>query len=621
VSLILVAFLGGVLTILSPCILPVLPFVFLRAGQPFARSGLPLLLGMALTFTAVATLAAVGGGWVVQSTVLGRWVALGFMFLFGAALLVPGLAERASAPFVRLGSRLAASRDGREGGVTASVLLGVATGLLWAPCAGPILGLVLTGAALNGASVQTSLLLLAYASGSAVSLAAALLLGGKPLALMKRSLGAEAWVRRIVGGAAVAAALAIAFGLDTGFLARVSTASTTTLEGRLLDTLVADRAPGAEPSGAGPAMMSGSAAMTSSTAAMTSSTSAMTSSAAAMAGAPAMMAANVAHGEAALPVEGKLPELSGATAWLNSPPLTSAALRGKVVLIDFWTYSCINCIRTLPYVKAWYDKYRDLGLEVIGIHTPEFAFEKRLGNVRRAVADLGVEYPVAVDNDYALWRAFGNRFWPAHYLVDASGQIRYTHFGEGEYDATERAIQQLLAEAGHTAVRAGTVEANGAGAALASSEPDVLSPETYVGYARAANFASPGPMLHDMPREYEIPRELALNEWALRGAWNVHDEFARLEGAGGRIAFHFRARDLHLVLAPRADGAPVKFRVRVDGLPPESDHGVDVDAAGDGAVTEPRLYQLVRQRGEIRDRTVEIEFLGSGVAVYAFTFG
>jgi cytochrome c biogenesis protein CcdA/thiol-disulfide isomerase/thioredoxin len=614
VSLSAVAFLGGVLTILSPCILPVLPFVFLRAGQSFVRSGLPLLLGMAVTFAGVATLAAVGGGWIVQATTFGRWLALGFMFLFGAALLVPRLAERASAPFVRLGSRLAASGDGREGGVGSSLLLGVATGLLWAPCAGPILGLVLTGAALNGASVQTSLLLLAYAAGSAVSLAAALLLGGKPLALMKRSLGAEAWVRRVVGGAAVVAALAIALGLDTGFLARVSSASTTKLESRLLDTLAADRAPGAAPSGAGPAMMSGSPAMTSSAAAMTSSTSAM-------AGAPAMMAANAAHGEAPLPVEGELPELSGATAWLNSPPLNIAALRGKVVLIDFWTYSCINCIRTLPYVKAWYDKYRDEGFEVIGIHTPEFAFEKRLPNVRNAVADFGVEYPVAVDNDYALWRAFGNRFWPAHYLVDASGRIRYTHFGEGEYDATERAIQQLLEQAGHTAVRAGTVDANGAGAALASSEPDVLSPETYVGYARAENFASPGPMLHDMPREYEIPRELALNEWALRGTWNVHDEFATLEGASGRIAFHFRARDLHLVLAPRADGTPVKFRVRVDGLPPESDHGVDVDAAGNGTMTEPRLYQLVRQRGEIRDRTVEIEFLRSGVAVYAFTFG
>jgi thiol-disulfide isomerase/thioredoxin len=334
-----------------------------------------------------------------------------------------------------------------------------------------------------------------------------------------------------------------------------------------------------------------------------------------------MMAAGGVHGESALPVEGALPALDGATAWLNSPPLTTAALRGKVVLIDFWTYSCINCIRTLPYVKAWYEKYRDEGFEVIGIHTPEFAFERRLDNVRRAVADLGVEYPVAVDNDYALWRAFGNRYWPAHYLVDAAGNIRYVHFGEGEYDVTEQAIQQLLAEAGHTGVRAGTVDANGAGAALASSELDILSPETYVGYARATNFASPQPVLRDMPREYEMPPELALNAWALQGTWNVHAESTRLEGASGRIAFHFRARDLHLVLAPRADGTPVAFRVLVDGRPPESDHGVDVDAAGDGTVSEPRLYQLVRQRGEIRDRTVEIEFLGPGVAVYAFTFG
>lgn len=608
--LIVLAFLGGVLTILSPCILPVLPFVFLRAGRPFARNALPLLLGMALAFTGVSTLAAVGGGWVVQGTVFGRWLALGFMLVLGAALMAPSLAERMTRPFVRLGDRLAASagrgeRDlasgGRESGVASSMLLGIATGLLWAPCAGPILGLVLTGAALHGASVETSLLLLAYASGSAVSLAAALLLGGRPLELMNRSLGVDIWVRRIVGGAAVTAALAIALGVDTGFLARISTASTTKLEHRLLGAFERDDGTsGMEQLAAGPAMMS---------------------SASQSAAGPAMMFAGAEPGRAALPVRGTLPDLDGATAWLNSPPLPAASLRGKVVLVDFWTYSCINCLRTLPYLKAWYAKYHDEGLEVIGVHTPEFAFEKRLENVRQAIATFGVSYPVAVDNDYALWRAFANRYWPAHYLIDASGNIRYEHFGEGDYDVTERAIQQLLVEAGHAGVPAGTVSASGAGATLASDEFEVLSPETYVGYGRARNFASPGPPLHDAPREYAIPEQLALNDWALQGRWNVHAESAELEGPRGRVAFHFRARDLHLVLAPGPDGAPVAFRVHVDGAPPGDDRGADVDAAGRGTVSDSRLYQLVRQQGNVRDRTVEVEFLGAGVAIYAFTFG
>jgi thiol-disulfide isomerase/thioredoxin len=334
----------------------------------------------------------------------------------------------------------------------------------------------------------------------------------------------------------------------------------------------------------------------------------------------AMMSARGAAG--ALPVQGMMPPLDGATEWINSEPLTAEALRGKVVVVDFWTYSCINCLRALPFVKAWYEKYRDQGLVVIGIHSPEFAFEKDLRNVRREVKDLGVTYPVAVDNDYKLWRAFGNQYWPAHYFIDAKGNIRHTHFGEGEYDASERVIQQLLVEAGKAnAAAAGLVSADGEGAALASNDADVLSPETYVGHSRADNFASPGGQVPDEAHAYTLPPKMSLNEWGFDGTWTVHEEDAVLNAAPGRIAFRFQARDLHLVLGPGPDGKPVRFRVTLDGAPPGGDHGVDVDAAGEGTVTEQRLYQLVRQSGDVRAHVFEIEFLDPGVMAYAFTFG
>jgi cytochrome c biogenesis protein CcdA/thiol-disulfide isomerase/thioredoxin len=612
--LFVLAFLGGVLTILSPCILPVLPFVFTRADQPFRRSGLPLLVGMAVTFAVVATLAAVGGGWVVQANQWGRWIALALVLVFGLALLLPGFADRLSRPFVALGNRLTTSA-GADGSPRSSLLLGVATGLLWAPCAGPILGLILTGAALRGASVQTSLLLLAYAAGSALSLAVALLLGGRVFAAMKRSLGAEEWIRRVLGGAVVVGALAIAFGLDTGLLSRVSTPGTTRLEQALFGKLMPDRkVPSSDQddvllpdsASANGAMKGGGA---------------MRGPNGATSGGAMMSARGAGGGAGALPVIGKLPPLDGATEWLNSPPLTADGLRGHVVVIDFWTYSCINCLRALPYVKAWYEKYRDKGLIVIGIHAPEFAFEKDLKNVRREVKELGVTYPVAVDNDYKLWRAFGNEYWPAHYFVDASGNIRHTHFGEGEYDESERVIQQLLGEAGGASMPTDLVSATGTGAALASDEVHVLSPETYIGHSRAENFASPGGQVAGVAHDYTVPQKLSLNEWALGGKWTVDEENAAADAAQTRIAFHFQARDLHLVLGPGPDGKPVRFRVRLDGKPPGDDHGADVDADGNGTVTEERLYQLIRQSAEVRDRTFEIEFLDPGVVGYAFTFG
>jgi cytochrome c biogenesis protein CcdA/thiol-disulfide isomerase/thioredoxin len=602
------AFLGGVLTILSPCILPVLPFVFTRAGEPFKRSGLPLLIGMAVTFAAVATLATVGGAWIVRANQWGRWAALACLLVLGLALLLPGIADRLSRPVVALGNKLSNSALRREGSPGASLLLGVATGLLWAPCAGPILGLILTDAALRGASAETSLELLTFAAGSAVALGAALLLGNRAFAALKRSLGAEEWVRRVLGAAVVLGAVAIALGLDTRFLARVSTASTTKLEETLFGAFLPERAP--PPGGDGALLLQGPAMARSG--AMMAGQSAMT--------AGAMMSSVHAAADALGLALAPMPPLDGATRWLNSAPLSREALRGKVVLIDFWTYSCINCIRTLPYVEAWYEKYRGQGLVVIGVHSPEFAFEKDVDNVRRAIRDFGVTYPVAVDNDFALWRAFANEYWPAHYFVDAQGNLRGMHFGEGEYDASERLIRQLLAEAGRT-VTADLAAPNGRGAALASDDLLVLSPETYIGHERAERFASPGGQVPDLAHDYTAPPRSALNEWALSGRWTIGGEQATLNAAAGTIVFHFQARDLNLVLGRGADGERIRFRVRVDGAPPGEDRGTDIGADGAGVVDRQRLYQLVRQRGAVRDRTVEIEFLDPGVMAYAFTFG
>ncbi len=576
--LLVLAYAGGVLTIISPCILPVLPFVFARVDQPFARSGLPLLLGMALTFAAVATLAAVGGGWAVATNAYGRHAAIVLLGLFGLALLFPAITERVTRPLVTLGARLseqASSQTASGSSFLPSFLLGVATGLLWAPCAGPILGLVLTGAALHGASARTTLLLLAYAAGAATSLALALLLGGRVFKAMKRSLGAGEWIRRGLGVALLAGVAMIALGLDTGYLTQVSLASTSKLEQALVDR--ARPAPVAAKPGAG-------------------------------------------AGET-LAVEGPFPPLSGAVKWLNSSPPTAEGLRGKVVLVDFWTYSCINCLRSIPYVRAWAEKYRSQGLVVIGVHTPEFAFEKDPANVRKATRDLGIAYPVAVDSDFAIWRAFDNQFWPAQYFIDAQGRVRHHHFGEGDYDQSERIIQQLLAETGQGNVPRDVVAVDARGAQAAADSGNVFSLETYVGYERAENFTAPGGVVRDRPHLYASAPSLRLNEWTLSGDWTVGREQATVDRAGARIVYRFHARDLHLVLGTAAQDKPVRFRVRIDGKPPLADHGVDVDEQGNGTVSGQRLYQLVRQAPPITDRLFEIEFLDPGAQAYAFTFG
>jgi thiol-disulfide isomerase/thioredoxin len=322
----------------------------------------------------------------------------------------------------------------------------------------------------------------------------------------------------------------------------------------------------------------------------------------------------------ALADEGRMPDLRGGTSWLNSDPLTNESLRGKVVLVDFWTYTCINSLRPLPYVKAWAEKYKDAGLVVIGVHTPEFSVEKERANVQDAVRGLKVPYPVAIDSDYRIWEAFHNEYWPALYFIDAKGRIRHHYFGEGQYVEAERVLQELLKEKGAAGLDESTVRVAGEGVEAAPSAA-VESPETYVGYRRGERFASHEPVARGVPNTYGVPDRLALNDWGLVGSWNVGPESALLETAGGRIVYRFHSRDLHLVLAPGKDGRPGRFKVRLDGAAPGDAHGSDETPDGSGEVREPRLYQLVRQGTRVDDRTFEIEFLDPGVRAFVFTFG
>ncbi len=573
----LLAFVGGVLTILSPCILPVLPFVFARADQPFRRSGLPLLVGMALTFSAVAIAAAFGGHWIVRLNQGGRYVAMLVFLVLGVSLLFPSFAEALTRPLVSAGSKLQGGPS-VENGTGKSFVLGISTGLLWAPCAGPILGLILTGAAIQGPGARSSFLLLSFALGAATSLGIALFTGNRVFSALKRSLSFEVWIRRGLGIAVIMGVVAIGLGWDTSLLTKFSFVNTAKAEEHLIDRLRLEK----------PA---------------------------------SVLAASAADNQQALPDEGPFPDLSGAVAWLNSPPLGSKALKGKVVLIDFWTYSCINCLRALPYVEGWAAKYKDAGLVVIGVHTPEFAFEKERSNVEKAVHDLKVSYPVAIDSDYRIWKAFNNEYWPAHYFIDGKGRIRHHHFGEGDYDESEHVIRGLLKENGAQLAASEAVSVSGAGAEAAPDTANRRSPETYVGYHRAEHFASTEKIAQDSKRAYTPQPRLSLNQWALSGSWKVGEESAVLQTAPGKIIFRFHARDLHLVLGTTKNGRPVRFTVKLDGTAPGDDHGADVDNNGSGIVTDHRLYQLIRQKGPVEDRTFEIEFLDPGVQAFAFTFG
>jgi thiol-disulfide isomerase/thioredoxin len=420
------------------------------------------------------------------------------------------------------------------------------------------------------------LLLLAYAAGAAVSLAIALLASQRLFNALKRSLGAEVWIRRILGAAVLAGVGIIALGLDRGLLTQLSLASTSSIEQSLVDRL--------QPKKDAPAMM---------------------------------MMSRTAPGKSTGPET--LPDLSSAQLWINTQPLSAAALKGRVVLIDFWTYSCINCLRTLPYIRAWADRYKSSGLVVIGVHTPEFPFEKDPANVQRAVRELNITYPVALDNDYGIWKAFGNQYWPSDYLVDATGRLRHHHFGEGKYDETEKRIQELLKERNGQSLFSGAVKVTGMGAE-AAPDPDVQSFETYVGYDRADSFLSPGGLRKDVAFRYSVPEHLELNQWGFSGSWTDGPQVATLNSAPGKIVFRFHARDVHLVLGSAA-GKPIRFRVKIDGKELGDHHGVDTNAVGDGTITEHRLYQLVRQKGNVDDHTFEIEFLDAGAQAFAFTFG
>jgi cytochrome c biogenesis protein CcdA/thiol-disulfide isomerase/thioredoxin len=589
------AYIGGLLTILSPCILPVLPFVFARADRPFVAHGLPMLAGMAVSFAAVASLAAVGGGWVVSANEYGRLVALVVLGLFGASLIVPVVAERLSRPLVALGNRWsesAAIGGPKSGSPISAMVLGIGTGLLWTPCAGPILGLILTSAAIHGAGVSTSVLLLVYAAGAGTSLALAVLGGRRVFVLLTRSLDLGDHLRRIAGVAVLAGVVAIALGVDTGTLSRLSYGIASTLEGALVDGL--QKRPGSPTSEVDEAELPARAM-------------------------PAVF--REATPPSALPVEGRMPTLGGATEWINSPPLTADGLRGKVVLVDFWTYSCINCLRTLPYVRAWAEKYKDQGLVVIGVHSPEFAFEKSSANVHRALQDLHITYPIAVDSDYSIWRSFGNRYWPALYFVDAQGRIRHHQFGENGYRASEEVLQSLLAESDRPVASASLVTPRGEGTQAAPGDDPPASGETYLGSEREGSFVAAGRTFIDGSRGYKPATSLELNQWTLSGDWKLEKDRVSLRSGVGAIRIRFKARDLHLVLGPGTEGKPVSFRVLVDGRPPLDDHGTDVDARGRGTIDTHRLYQLVRQVGGSRERLFEIEFANPGADAFVFTFG
>ncbi|MCZ8256665.1 MAG: cytochrome c biogenesis protein DipZ, partial [Polaromonas sp.] len=559
-TLLILAFLGGVLTIVSPCILPVLPFVLARAGKPFLKNGLPMLSGMALAFTAVATLAAVGGGWAVQANEYGRVAALALLAVFALTLMFPTLADHLARPLVALGARIAAASDGgglKDHAFASSLLLGAATGLLWAPCAGPVLGLIFTGAAIQGANVGSSLLLLAYASGAATSLALALGVGGRVSAFMRRSLGVSQWARRGMGAAVLAGVALIATGLDTGLLSQLSLDSTSRIEQKLIDAFHPQ----------------GQAMDRSALVAEAPSPEALPEAAsqAAPQAFPVAAAKPDARPAPAPWNENTFAPLAGAAGWINSPALTAADLRGKVVLVDFWTYSCINCLRTLPFIKAWAGKYKDAGLVVVGVHSPEFAFEKNPDNVRKAVKDLGITYPVAIDSDHAIWRGFHNRAWPALYFIDAQGKVRDQVLGEGRYQESERLIQKLLAENGQATGAGGLVNVQGEGTQAAPGT-EALSGESYVGHERASGFVAAGGLQPDRQYRYERATSLRLNQWTLEGDWAVEAERAVAVRSGARLAYRFHARDLHLVLGREASASPVRFRVLVDGKPPLKEH-------------------------------------------------
>jgi cytochrome c biogenesis protein CcdA/thiol-disulfide isomerase/thioredoxin len=558
--LLLLAYFGGVLTIFSPCVLPVVPFIFSRSDQPFRKAGLPMLIGMGLSFALFGALSVTGGTFVVQANQYGRVFALVLFTVLGLTLCFPRLADRLSQPFIRLGGALQKKAE-KGSGVGSSLLMGASVGLLWAPCAGPILGLLLAGAATQGASQRTAGLLFVFAAGAATSLGVAIFAGGKVLRVLKKGLGAEEWIKRGLGVVVLCGVLVIATGFDTKVLSKISFLSTTKIEQALVDQVSSD--------------------------------------------------STINQDQVAPPIR-------GAIEWIHSKPLSLEELRGKVVLIDFWTYSCINCLRTLPYLKAWHEKYKDQGLVIIGVHTPEFAFEKDISNVQKAVNDLGISYPVAIDNDRTIWKAYRNKYWPAHYFIDRTSLVRYKHFGEGGYEESERMIQALLGAQMSPVVKAKASVA----AEEQASRTQGKSPETYLGYLWQKGFVSNPNLRRDMPQGYLPTRSpLLLNQWSLVGEWRVEQESSSLISTPGSLSIHFKARDLHLVMGADILHREIRFRVTLDGRAPGEDHGSDIDREGNGVLKEHRLYQLIRQKKGQKPRVFQIEFLDEAASVFAFTFG
>lgn len=572
------AVVAGALTVLSPCILPILPPLLSASVSGGSRHRpLWIVVGLAISFTLFGVIFALFGTFLGLSNATLRSAALLILFFFAWSLLLPSLWERIGAKIGALAQQIPGmSRLSTEQTPTSSLLLGASLGLIWAPCAGPILGIILTLAAVQSSFGPTLVLMAAYSLGAAVPM---LLIGYGGRRISERVTSFRRWgslSQKALGALTLATVVALFFNLDTLLLAKLpgSLFIANQIEKRLAGTTRS------ESDGFGP---------------------------------DSALAANK---KSPYPVLGNMPEFTQVTTWLNSPPLTKESLRGKVVLIDFWTYSCINCIRTLPAVTRWDEKYRNQGLVIVGVHTPEFQFEKEVDNIKAAIARHGIKYPVAVDNDYGTWKAYSNQFWPAKYLIDAEGKLRLTHFGEGDEDVFEQAIQSILMEAKllHAPLEVDPAKRN-------ADFRRIHSPETYVGYQRASNFFSNERMALDTTTNYTTPPALRLNYWALGGTWKVIDEAAILQTPGGKIQFRFQAPKLNLVMKGNAKGIPAK--ILIDGVPIAATlRGVDVGADGKTIIKDARLYNLVTlPKDDDAEHLFEMIFESPNVELYAFTFG
>ena len=575
------AVIAGTLTVLSPCILPILPPLLSAAVSGGSRHRpFWIVAGLAISFTLFGVTFALFGSFLGLSNAMLRSAALLILFFFSLSLLRPSLWEGIGARIGALAQQIPGmNRLSAEQTPFSSLLLGASLGLIWAPCAGPVLGVILTLAAVQSAVGPTLILMSAYSLGAAAPM---LMIGYGGRQISERVLSLRKWgslLQKALGALTLATVVALFFNLDTLLLAKLpgSLFIANQIEQRLAGT---SNTPSEPESGFGP---------------------------------DSALAANK---RSPYPVLGTMPEFTQVTAWLNSPPLTKESLRGKVVLIDFWTYSCINCIRTLPTVTRWDEKYRGQGLVIVGVHTPEFQFEKEVDNIKAAIARHGIKYPVAVDNDYGTWNAYRNQFWPAKYLIDAEGNLRLTHFGEGDEDVFEQAIQSVLMEAKllHAPVAVDPARRN-------VDFRRIHSPETYVGFARASNFSSNERMAPDMTINYTPSSSLRLNQWALGGAWKVSDEAAILQAPGGKIQFRFQAPKLNLVMKGAAKGIAAK--ILVDGAPiPGTLRGIDVGADGRAIIRDARLYNLVTlPKEDDEEHLFEIIFESPNVELYAFTFG